>query len=153
MSNLLQADPLPRTKRLPFQQVTPQHHPHGFMTAIMRGDIFVLMTDEHDEDHRLREFVYPVELFYVSKIVHSPKFYWELKSSRGIRSGRTELTRVNDLLSLAVRPPIFLVQKPRGICTVFAVEVAHGYRFHHIDEVKDVYPEIYDQINITALPR
>ena len=124
---------------------------HRLTMALTKGDILVFVTEAHDEQHRPREFVYPLRLFYVENIEYEPHFHYTLINKAGTKFTGDHRNPLQLHLHLSIQPvfPLEVVRKPRGFCSLFIVEITHGYRLHYLDFVKNRLPEIYQQLNLS----
>jgi hypothetical protein len=139
----------PLASKKPVQAAIPPayiKHPHRFQIALTEGDALVLATDTHDENDNVRAKLYPVSLFYFDSINHDTG-KWLMDSSGGKSfHGSAEPVALHDFVRITLTQPMIVVKKPKGYCTMFTVEIAHGYRIHFLDFVKNRLPAIYQQL-------
>ena len=128
-------------------QFRPQKH--GLTMALIEGDILVLVAEAHDEYHARREPPHPVEVYIVEEIKYQPGFKFVIRSTLNkiIQGGKQPVELHKNLL---IKPlhPLTVVRKPKGFCTLFELEITHGYRVHYIEYVKHKLPHIYSQLRL-----
>jgi len=120
---------------------------HKLQMALAPGDVIVLATNYTDENNKRRKTLYPVDLIYVDSIDHrANKITWRMRTD-DCNAGENLFS--HDLLDIYITQPVKTVCNHKGVCTLFTIEIEHGYRVHFLDFVKNRLPEIYVQLNIS----
>jgi hypothetical protein len=130
-------------KQLPAQLPAPPDF-HVLKMALAVGDILVLATNYNDEYGYKRREMFPLIMYEVVKIEHTAnKVHWIFEPTYYLDS------KVATLATFSVSQPVRTIRNRKGLCTLFTIEVQHGYRIHYLDFVKNRLPEIYKQLRIS----
>jgi hypothetical protein len=121
-------------------KVTPYFH--RFQFALMQDDVLALVTYPKDQNTPIEL----VEAFTLTRVDHSPIFKWEIESDSGETVTGTRLAQVHPYLRLGAASPYTLVNKARGVCTIFMVEVKRGYNIFQLEYLAIKAPHIYKQL-------
>lgn len=115
---------------------------HRVQMALAAGDILVLATHHTDEIDKPRTSMYPIALLYIEEInISASRVTYSLATDHLINQKTTEKSAC-----LQLTKPLKFVTNHKGTCTLFTIDVAHGYRVHYLDFVKNKMPKLYRQL-------
>lgn len=139
--------PVVRPPVPPYVALKPRTH--RFQIALTEGDTLVLTTDLHDENDVERDRLRPVSLFYLNSLNYDLGT-WSIAAPGGLAiQGGNRPVALHSLLKVHLSTPMVVVKKAKGYCTMFTMEVDHGYRVHFLDFVKNRLPDVYRQLNLS----
>jgi hypothetical protein len=119
-----------------------------FQMALYDGAILVLATSLRDQHRQTREHLEAISLFQIDQI-NMATGTWTLKEPYSLPIHDRPYPRLPDpQFSLTLSHPMKVVKNDHGLCPLFTVELAYGYRLHHLDFIKAIHPEIYRQLNL-----